>query len=232
LKKSSEKIFPFSYNNVNKVWTTALRKTRLLERDEETKRLTIRLHNLRKYFSTRGKWSDRDIPAFFQGHSRGIKAIYQRYDQAEELVRVEYLKAIPSLTIEEYSDTGKVEELESKLNEEKLQRQSTNQNLNYLITENRELKTRILVLEQEAQNLKQDTGYLRQETRLLKLEIENYMRKIDSKIEENEKLRFNINKDGTIKAQDGDPIQIIEILSELYKQGIQVNEYKINKVEE
>jgi hypothetical protein len=58
------------------------------------------------------------------------------------------------------------------------------------------------------------------------------MRKIDSKMEENEKVRFLINKDGTSEAQDGNPIQIIEILSELYKQGIQVNEYKVNKVEE
>jgi hypothetical protein len=150
LLKSRDKVFPFSYNTASKVWVTALKKAGLLERDAETSRATIRLHNLRKYFSTRGKWSDSDIPDFFQGHISGVRAVYNRYDQAEDVVKKAYMDAIPSLTIEEYADTGKVEELESRLAENKQQSEITSDNINFLVSENRQFNERVRVLETES----------------------------------------------------------------------------------
>ena len=149
LMDSRHKVFPFTYNTANKVWNTAVRKAGLMERDDETNRVTLRLHNLRKYFSTRGKWSDRDIPDFLQGHIGGVRGVYQRYDQAEKTVREAYLNAVPSLTIEEYADSGKVEELMSKLAENKMQSNQMNENLNYVVNQNKELNEKLRILENE-----------------------------------------------------------------------------------
>ena len=170
LEKSRDKVFPFTYNTANKVWVTAVKKAGLLDRDSSTGRVTIRLHNLRKYFSTRGKWSDRDIPDFLQGHISGVRAVYNRYDQAEEVVKEAYLKAIPSLTIEEYADTGKVEELESILAENKQQSVITNDNINFLVSENRQFNERVRILETES--------------RLLKLELKDKTRQFEAQIDD------------------------------------------------
>lgn len=175
-QKNSDKVFPFTYNTANKVWKTAVKQAGLMERDEDTNRVTLRLHNLRKYFSTRGKWSDRDIPDFLQGHIGGVRAVYQRYDQAEQKVREEYRKAIPSLTIEDYADYTRVEELESRLAEQKQESNQVNENLTYLVNENRKLSNRLRSLEQEQ--------------RLQKLEVDSELRdrneKLEKKIEANQ----------------------------------------------
>lgn len=217
LEKSRDKVFPFSYNTANKVWVTAVKKSGLLKRDGETGRATIRLHNLRKYFSTRGKWSDRDIPDFLQGHISGVRAVYNRYDQAEEVVKEAYLKAVPSLTIEEYADTGKVEELESLLAENKQESSLMGKNVNYLVSENRELKDRVRSLEQES--------------RLLKLELDSNMRKLESQIDEIRSVVFLIGNDGTVHAE-GDSKTVDEILDDLEGEGVKVTSQVKRKLSE
>ena len=186
LEKSRDKVFPFSYNTANKVWINAVKKAGLLVRDGETGRATIRLHNLRKYFSTRGKWSDSNIPNFFQGHISGVRAVYNRYDQAEEVVKKAYIDAIPSLTIEEYTDTGKVEELESKLAENKQESHAINQNVNYLVNENRGLTDRVRLLENES--------------RLQKLEFKNLLRETRERLE-SELNQFKLDQQEFIKQE-------------------------------
>jgi integrase/uncharacterized coiled-coil protein SlyX len=173
LKNSRDKIFPFTYNTANKVWNTAVKQAGLMERDEDTNRVTLRLRNLRKYFSTRGKWSDRDVPDFLQGHIGGVRAVYQRYDQAEQKVHEDYRKAIPSLIIEDYADDSRLEELESKLAENKQKSSEINENLTYLVSENRQLSDRLRSLEQEL--------------RLQKIEFDNEIR--------NSKEKFNDEMD-------------------------------------
>jgi integrase len=147
LEKNKNKVFPFSYKTCNKVWTSALKETGLDMRDRHTGRLLIRLHNLRKYFSTRGRWSDRDIPDYLQGHIRGVRAVYNRYDQAEDVVREVYLRAVPSLTILEYVDAGMVEERLSRVCGERIQRESINENYASLLGENRVLRDRLRFVE-------------------------------------------------------------------------------------
>ncbi|MHA1973077.1 MAG: tyrosine-type recombinase/integrase [Candidatus Hodarchaeales archaeon] len=172
-KCSINKVFPFTYNTANKVWNTAVKQAGLMKRDDDTNRVTLRLHNLRKYFSTRGKWGDRDIPDFLQGHIGGVRAVYQRYDQATEIVREEYRKAIPSLTIEDYADDSRVEELESKLAENRQKSNELNENISYLVNENRQLNDRLRTIEQELrlQKIESDNG-LRNTNEKLQTQIE------------------------------------------------------------
>ena len=135
-------------------------------RDRHTGRLLIRLHNLRKYFSTRGRWSDRDIPDYLQGHIRGVKAVYTRYDQAEQVVREGYLQAVPSLTILEYFDAGMDEERVSRVCGEGIFRGSINESYSSLLGENRMLRDRLRFVEFES--------------RLLSLELKQVQSEFDS----------------------------------------------------
>ena len=146
-ENSRDKIFPFTYNNANQVWKNALKRAGLFSQDSKTNRVSIRLHNLRKYFSTRGNWNNNDITDFLQGHISGIRAVYARYDQAEQKVKEAYLVAIPSLTIEEYADSGKVEKLESQIAESELKSREMTGDVTYLVRRNRDLTTRIVKLE-------------------------------------------------------------------------------------
>jgi integrase len=48
----SEMVFPFTGSNFRKHWGNVLKKAGLFEKDPETNRMTIRPHNLRKFFRT------------------------------------------------------------------------------------------------------------------------------------------------------------------------------------
>jgi integrase len=91
LKRVDSLVFPFRFQTFQKNWKTAVEKAGLLKIDESTSRLTIRPHNLRKFFSTYGKWPDRDIPQFLMGHVSALRAVYVRYDRVEESVRARCL---------------------------------------------------------------------------------------------------------------------------------------------
>lgn len=153
LEKYENRVFPFSYSSARKAWTSALRKAGLDMRDHHTGRLLIRLHNLIKFFSTRGKWVDRDIPDYLQGHIRGVRAVYNRYDQAEHVVREVYLKAVPSLTILELSSGGMYEERVSRVFGERMQWELIEENYSSLLGENRVLRNRLRFVEFESRLL-------------------------------------------------------------------------------
>ena len=86
------------------------------------------------------------------------------------MVKEAYLKAVPSLTIEEYADTGKVEELESIIAENRQLSDSTYKNVDYLLTENRMFNERVKALETES--------------RLQQLEFKEKMRQHEAQIDE------------------------------------------------
>jgi integrase len=167
LERTENIIFPFIYNNANKIWHNAVKKAGLYQLDEETNRLTFRLHNLRKYFSTRGKWSDKDIQDFFQGHSRGVRAVYQRFEQTEDVLKEAYLNAIDSLTIEEHTNGSRIEKLKDRLAKRDFEDIKNIQNINYLLIQNRflneqlkEIQNKIDFLEKRVSQLFVEEGDL------------------------------------------------------------------------
>jgi integrase len=92
-KTGDTRVFPFIYANISKMWILAVEKSGLLKKDTETGRITLRLHNLRKYFRTYGHWSNTDYPEILMGH----QGIYARY--SEEQLAQAYKLAEPHLSI-------------------------------------------------------------------------------------------------------------------------------------
>jgi len=100
-KLDEGRLFPFTETTFSSMWETALKKAGLYNRDPRTNRLTIRPHNLRKFFRTWGGWSNRDVPECLMGHQQGLNAIYARADQALRLLVEEYKRAEKNLTLSE-----------------------------------------------------------------------------------------------------------------------------------
>jgi integrase/recombinase XerD len=103
--KADSRLFPFTQVNYTSMWTTAVKKAGFDARDSQTRRLAQHPHSLRKYYRTRGGWSNPDIPEALMGHQSGLTAVYARYDQAEEILAKGYLEAEPHLSIFEGSKT-------------------------------------------------------------------------------------------------------------------------------
>jgi len=113
---NDNRVFPFSYDTYMFHWKESLKKAGLYEIDKSTRRIKLRPHNLRKFFSTYGKWTNPDIPDALQGHARGMRAVYNRYDKAVEILEEAYLKAQDSLSI--YSHSKNVLELQKKVDQQ------------------------------------------------------------------------------------------------------------------
>ena len=78
------RLFPFTYANLVENWKRGVKRAGYAKYDSRTKRLTFRLHSLRKYFRTHGQWKNPDIPEALMGHQGGLTSIYARFDQAQE----------------------------------------------------------------------------------------------------------------------------------------------------
>ena len=95
----SNSLFPFRAENFNTMWKIALGKANLLEIDEKTHRMTMRPHNLRKYFRLRVGRYGRDEAECLMGHQAGLNRIYANFDDAEERLEEVYKKSIGDLSI-------------------------------------------------------------------------------------------------------------------------------------
>jgi hypothetical protein len=131
------KVFPFSATTFRKLWNGALKDAGLYEQDPKTNRVSLRPHNLRKFFRTYGKWRNPDIAEALMGHISGLKAIYARLDQAEEILLEGYLEAEPNLSI--YHNSKTILELREKVDKqsEDIQELVTNLSLKNVRLENR-----------------------------------------------------------------------------------------------
>ncbi len=95
------KLFPFEGGNFNYMWKNALEKANLKKVDPKTKRVTMRPHNLRKYFRLRvGRYGRDEVEALI-GHQEGLNKIYARFSGEDGERRLEeiYKKAILDLSI-------------------------------------------------------------------------------------------------------------------------------------
>ncbi|MGD0803193.1 MAG: site-specific integrase [Candidatus Bathyarchaeia archaeon] len=105
------RIFPLTDNGYRELWDRAVEKAKLAEKDQTTNRLQRRIHALRKFFRTYGKWQQPDIAEALMGHLGGIEEIYTRF--TENQLREAYLTAEPNLTI--VGSAPNLKELEAKV---------------------------------------------------------------------------------------------------------------------
>jgi len=97
-KKNDDRVFPYEYGTINKIWETAVKKAGFYSKDEVTDRNQTHIHQLRKYFRTQTATKiPVDVAEALMGHSRYLTKAYRRHtrDQIAEY----YLKAEPVLTI-------------------------------------------------------------------------------------------------------------------------------------
>jgi regulator of replication initiation timing len=149
LERMQSTVFSFTRFNFSKLWKAALEKTNLYEVDIDTGRVTLRPHNLRKYFRTHGRWSNPDVPEALMGHQSGVVNIYARFDSAEEILKEGYHEAEPNLSI--YESTTNVIALRNQVDQqsEDIQRLITNLSL-----ENARLKLDLEGLKQSFREFK------------------------------------------------------------------------------
>lgn len=97
-KRNDDRVFPYEYGTINKIWETAVKKAGFYSKDEVTDRNQTHIHQLRKYFRTMTATKiPVDVAESLMGHSRYLSRAYRRHtrDQIAEY----YLKAEPVLTI-------------------------------------------------------------------------------------------------------------------------------------
>ena len=99
----------------------------------------LRVHNLRKFFRTYGRWSNPDCAECILGHSSGVSAVYSvQLDTAIPILEAEYLKCEANLSIFEQSKN--IIELK-----EQVQKQTTETDmiLKHLVLKNVEFETQL-----------------------------------------------------------------------------------------
>ena len=111
-KDKTDNLFPFTADNFNMIWKNALTKAQLLEIDSKTKRVTMRPHNLRKYFRLRVGRYGRDEAEALMGHQAGLNKVYANFDGAEERLEKVYNQSIPDLSI--YGRTIQVAQIDEE----------------------------------------------------------------------------------------------------------------------
>jgi len=93
-----KRIFPFSQAVAQQMWNNALRKAGLENHDKVTKRRTLHIHMLRKYFLSKLKLViPKEIAEALAGHEEGLDEAYRRYTKEE--IRDWYKKAEPYLYV-------------------------------------------------------------------------------------------------------------------------------------
>ncbi|MCX6682155.1 MAG: tyrosine-type recombinase/integrase [Methanoregula sp.] len=146
--KDDARIFTFGKNNAENILKTALYKSGLMRKDQDTGRSTIHFHLFRKYFVTNLGYSG--IPEFyikfFTGHLSTLERTYNR-PVLEKMLEI-YLKGEPYLRI--YDDN--VEEIVKTKEEMKNIREKTQD----IHIENIELKQKLMEIRSENQTLREE----------------------------------------------------------------------------
>jgi integrase len=163
-KLDERRMFPFTGSAFNSLWQTALRRAGLYDRDQRTGVLSVRPHNIRKFFRTWGGWSNPDIPKCLMGHQEGMDAIYSRPEQALRILVEEYKRIEPNLTM--------LTPIEMSVPSEELE------NLQSRITQLRLEKL------EETDRYRKETEGLKEQLVNLTLNIEDLRRELDAQIEE------------------------------------------------
>lgn len=82
--ESSDKLFPFTDGVASQFWLNAITKAGLLTRDDETNRIQLHIHQLRKFFRSQlALKCPVDIVEALMGHSGYLTEAYRRYSQKQ-----------------------------------------------------------------------------------------------------------------------------------------------------
>lgn len=104
-----DRLFPFSDAVVRALWSNALRKAGLEEKDSGTGRLKYRIHGLRKFFRSQlALTCPVDIVEALMGHEGYLSDAYRRY--TTEQMGEYYCKGEHHLTILESGDLSEIKE--------------------------------------------------------------------------------------------------------------------------
>jgi integrase len=170
------RLFPFSVSNFNEIWNRGLEKAGLLTKDPRTHRVTMRPHNLRKFFRLRvGRFGRDEVEALI-GHQQGLHAIYARFvgQAGEQRLEDIYSKAIPELCAVD----AKSYQLRGEIATKQDQFETAIANLSL---ENSALKGRLKKAEEGIANLQRAVDVIIERH---KHQIENLRREFDSQIYE------------------------------------------------
>ena len=141
--KDDNRIFPFSQGVANQFWTTALTNANLLSFDEDTGRKQLRPHQLRKFFRSQlSLGCPVEIVEALMGHEAYLTMVYRTYTKKQ--LSEYYLKHEHLLYVSMPKDIHKIEsEFKGELN-------NNRKLLEDIIIENRELKNRVSVMEDDS----------------------------------------------------------------------------------
>ena len=184
--EKTDKVFPFSAVNYRKLWRSALKKAGLYEADSRTGISSITPKSLRKFFRTRGNWSNPEIAEFLLGHKMGgigtingrndVAKVYARYQDVPEIVREAYIEAEPNLTI--LGSTPELHELRNETQELRKVAQSKGdeileksdlvkymrRDLESLKNDNKQLRSELKNQEHLLQMVVEQLGWIEEET--------------------------------------------------------------------
>ncbi|MEM5831305.1 MAG: tyrosine-type recombinase/integrase [candidate division WOR-3 bacterium] len=170
-----DRIFPFSFSLCVKMWNRALKKAGLEEKDSFTKRRTLHIHMLRKFFISQGKLViPETIVEALAGHTEYLDEAYRRYTKDE--IREFYKKLEPNLYIfipKEIREIqthyqNELEETKKKVENLTMQLTSLNTTTIALLNENTNLKNQINLITQNLKELYEIINKLEEKIKKIK----------------------------------------------------------------
>jgi len=141
--KNDNRLFPFSYSVVEQLWENALTKSENLSYDKSTGRKQLRIHQLRKFFRSQlALGCPVEIVEALLGHEGYLTDAYRRYTKAQ--MGEHYLKHEHLLNITMPQDIKEMQsEFKNELN-------NNRKLLEDLFIENKDLKNRLSVMEDDS----------------------------------------------------------------------------------
>ena len=113
-----DRIFPMTRQNGNYKWNCAIKKTNLYHKDENTNRLTMTTHCLKRFFKTNTANIDKALCDYFCEHGNLTD---RYYDCSDEKLDKEYSKLVNNLLVYErpYDIDSRVKQMQKELSEVK-----------------------------------------------------------------------------------------------------------------
>lgn len=154
------RLFPFSDQTAEQLWTTALTNAGLLSIDKSTNRKQLRIHQLRRFFRSQlALGCPVDIIEALMGHQGYLNGVYRQYSKAQMVES--YLKFEHLLYIQMPKDIQKIEsEFKDELNKNR-------KLIEDIILENRELKQEVGIMKKDIELTKEFMELMKTEPRLL-----------------------------------------------------------------